>query len=179
VFINDLDLRQIDPTEIRHRLSFLGQEPAFFYGTVAQNMRLAAPDATNEELQRALSMVGINVNDPALPEGMETRMNAFNRRSMSLSFIQRLAIARAFLCKAPVILLDEPANHLDREGDQALMRLILTSKGQSTIVMITARPSHMRAADRVIVLHDGAVVAQGKPDEIVPVLLSQNARAAG
>jgi ATP-binding cassette, subfamily C, bacterial LapB len=179
VRIDTLDLRQIDPAEVRHKLSFLGQEPAFFYGTVAQNMRLAAPDATDEELAHALSMVGIKVDDPVLPEGMETRMNAMNRRSMSLSFIQRLAIARAFLCKAPIILLDEPANHLDREGDEALMRLISKFRGQSTIVMITARPSHMRVSDRVIVLHDGAAVAQGKPEEIVPVLLAQNAKAAG
>ncbi|MGB9142429.1 MAG: ATP-binding cassette domain-containing protein, partial [Aestuariivirga sp.] len=179
VRINDLDLRQIDLEEVRHKLSFLGQEPAFFYGTVAQNMRLAAPDATDEELKRVLSAVGIANNDPHLPEGLETRINALNRRSMSLSFLQRLAIARAFLGKPPVILLDEPANHLDQEGDEALMHMISTFKGKSTIVMITARPSHMRASDRVIVLHDGAAMAQGKPEEIVPVLLSQNVKAAG
>ena len=178
VRINDLDLRQIDPEEVRHKLNFLGQEPAFFYGTVAQNMRLAAPDATDDELKGALSAVGIADSDAHLPDGLETRMNALNRRSMSLSFLQRLAIARAFLGKPPVILLDEPANHLDREGDEAMMHLISTFRGKSTIVMITARPSHMRASDRVIVLHDGAAVAQGKPEEIVPVLLSQNVKAA-
>ncbi len=178
VRIDNLDLRQIDPAEVRHRLSFLGQDPAFFYGTVAQNLRLAAPDASDDELVHALLMVGIRVDDPVLPEGMETRMNAVNRRSMSLSFIQRLAIARAFLCNAPIILLDEPANHLDHEGDAALMRLISRYKGKSTIIMITARPSHMKAADRVIVLHEGAMIAQGKPEEIVPILLSQNTKAA-
>lgn len=179
VRVNDLDLRQIDPAEVRHKFSFLGEEPAFFYGTVAQNLRLAEPDATDQELERALRMVGIGLADPALPEGLETRLNVKNRQSMSLSFIQRLAIARAFLCQAPVILLDEPANHLDREGDEALMRLIARRKGHSTIIMVTARPSHWRAADRVVVLHDGAVAAQGKPDDIVPRLLAQNARAAG
>ena len=179
VRVGDLDLRQIDTAEVRHTLSFLGQDPAFFYGTVAQNMRLVAPDATDDELVRALSMVGIRVDDPALPEGMETRINARNRRSMSLSFIQRLAVARAFVRNAPIILLDEPANHLDREGDEGLMRLIARCRGKSTVIMSTARPSHMRMADRVIVLHEGAVAAQGKPDEIVPILLAQNARAAG
>ena len=179
VRVGDLDLRQIDTAEVRHTLSFLGQDPTFFYGTVAQNMRLVAPDATDDELIRALSMVGIKVNDPALPEGMETRINARNRRSMSLSFIQRLAVARAFVRNAPIILLDEPANHLDREGDEGLMRLIARCRGKSTVIMSTARPSHMRMADRVIVLHEGAVIAQGKPDEIVPILLAQNARAAG
>ena len=179
VRLDDLDLRQIDPVELRQRLSFLGQEPAFFYGTVAQNLRLAAADSTDAELVRALEGVGISIADPILSEGLETRLNAANLRAMSLSFMQRLALARAFLGEAPIILLDEPANHLDREGDEALMRLIAKVRGRSTIVMTTARPSHMRAADRVVVLHEGLVVAQGKPEQIVPRLMAQNARAAG
>jgi ATP-binding cassette subfamily C protein LapB len=179
VRFDDLDLRQIDPTELRQRLSFLGQDPAFFYGTVAQNLRLAAADSTDAELIIALKNVGINVTDPILVEGLETRMNAVNRRAMSLSFIQRLAIARSFLIDAPIILLDEPANHLDREGDEALMRLIAKARGRSTIIMTTARPSHMRAADRVVVLQEGIVVAQGKPEQIVPRLMAQNVKATG
>jgi ABC-type bacteriocin/lantibiotic exporter with double-glycine peptidase domain len=179
VRVDDLDLRQVDPTELRQRLNFLGQEPAFFYGTVAQNLRLAAPDSTDAELIGALASVGISVSDPILVEGLETRLNALNRRAMSLSFMQRLAVARAFLSEAPIILLDEPANHLDREGDEALMRLIAKARGRSAIIMTTARPSHMRAADRVVVLQDGIVVAQGKPEQIVPRLMAQNARATG
>ncbi|MEQ1519925.1 MAG: ATP-binding cassette domain-containing protein [Aestuariivirga sp.] len=179
VRLDDLDLRQVDPAELRQRLDFLGQDPAFFYGTIAQNLRLAAADSTDAELLTALKNVGINVNDPILLEGMETRLNAVNRRAMSLSFIQRLAIARTFLSESPIILLDEPANHLDREGDEALMRLIAKARGRSTIIMTTARPSHMRAADRVVVLHEGVIVAQGKPEQIVPVLMAQNVRAAG
>jgi ATP-binding cassette, subfamily C, bacterial LapB len=179
VRIGDLDLRQMDPAEVRQNLSFLGQESSFFYGTVAQNMRLAAPDATDGELVRALSMVGIKPDNPVLLDGMETRMNAQNRRSMSPAFIQRLAVARAFLRTAPIIILDEPANHLDREGDDALMGLVAKVKGHSTIIMSTARPSHMKLADRVIVLHEGVAIAQGKPEEIVPILLSQNAKATG
>lgn len=179
VRFDDLDLRQIDPTELRQRLGFLGQDPAFFYGTVAQNLRLAAADSTDIELAAALVNVGISIADPILVDGLETRLNAVNRRAMSLSFIQRLAIARTFLVEAPIILLDEPANHLDREGDEALMRLIARARGRSTIIMTTARPSHMRAADRVVVLQDGIVVAQGKPEQIVPRLMAQNVRAAG
>jgi ABC-type bacteriocin/lantibiotic exporter with double-glycine peptidase domain len=179
VRLDDLDLRQIDPRELRQRVSFLGQDPAFFYGTVAQNLRLAAADSTDIELAAALVNIGISIADPILVEGLETRLNAVNRRAMSLSFIQRLAIARSFLTEAPIILLDEPANHLDREGDEALMRLIAKARGRSTIIMTTARPSHMRAADRVVVLQEGNIVAQGKPEQIVPLLMAQNVRAAG
>jgi ATP-binding cassette subfamily C protein LapB len=177
VRLDDLDLRQIDPRELRQRLSFLGQDPAFFYGTVAQNLRLAAADSTDIELAAALVNVGISIADPILVEGLETRLNAVNRRAMSMSFLQRLAIARSFLSEAPIILLDEPANHLDREGDEAMMRLIERARGRSTIIMTTARPSHMRAADRVVVLQEGIIVAQGKPDQIVPRLMAQNVKA--
>jgi len=59
------------------------------------------------------------------------------------------------------------------------MRLIMKARGRSTIIMTTARPSHMRAADRVVVLQEGNLVAQGKPEQIVPILMAQNARATG
>jgi ABC-type bacteriocin/lantibiotic exporter with double-glycine peptidase domain len=140
VRLDDLDLRQIDPAELRQRLSFLGQDPAFFYGTLAQNLRLAAADSTDTELIGALKNVGIDVTDPILVDGMQTRLNAANRR---------------------------------------LMRLIAKAKGRSTIIMTTARPSHMRAADRVVVLQEGTIVAQGRPEQIVPRLMAQNVKATG
>jgi ATP-binding cassette, subfamily C, bacterial LapB len=179
VRLDDFDLRQIDTTEVRQSLSYLGQEPVIFYGTVAQNMRLVAPDASDEELTHALAAVGISVNDPALPNGLETRLNSAARRSMTMPFVQRLALAQVFLRKAPIIFLDEPANHLDRDGDQALMNIIASLRGKCTVIMTTARPSHMKMADKVVVVNDGALAAKGRPEEILPVLLAQQTRMAG
>ena len=170
VRLDDFDLRQVDTTEVRQMLSYLGQDPAMFYGTVAQNMRLVAPDASETELLQALAAVGISRHDPALPDGLETRFNAKNRRAMSPPFVQRLALAQAFLRNSPIVLLDEPANHLDRAGDAALMHMISRLRGSRTIVMTTARPSHMKMADRVVVLNDGVLMAQGKPQDILPSL---------
>jgi len=177
VRIDEFDIRQLDPVELRQTLSFLAQEPVMFYGTVAQNLRLVAPDASDDELTDALSAVGISVADPALPDGLNTRFNARNRRAMSHSFIQRLAIAQAFLRKSPILFLDEPANHLDRLGDEALKNIIARAKGRQTIIMTTARPSHMKLADRIVVMNDGAIAAAGRPDEILPALMQQSSRA--
>ncbi|MFT3670500.1 peptidase domain-containing ABC transporter [Aestuariivirga sp.] len=179
VRLDDFDLRQIDTTEVRQSLGYLGQDPSMFYGTVAQNLRLVAPDASDDELVYALGAVGISVDDPALPEGLETRLNSSARRSMTMPFIQRLALAQVFLRKSPVLFLDEPANHLDRDGDQALMNIIAGLRGKSTVIMTTARPSHMKMADKIVVLNDGAMVAKGRPEEILPVLLAQQSRMAG
>jgi len=84
---------------------------------------------------------------------------------------QRLALARAYVKDAPIYLFDESGNNLDREGDLCLMRKLTAMRGRTTIVLITHRPSHMRLADRVLYLQDGAVVHDGKPDQVLPLIL--------
>ena len=68
-------------------------------------------------------------------------------------------------------LLDEPANNLDRLGEEALLRKLDALRGKATVIMVTQRPSHMSMADRVIYMQDGAVLFDGKPDKIVPLIL--------
>ncbi len=176
--LDELDIRQLDPNEMRQSIGFLPQEPTLFFGTVAQNLRLVAPDATNDELVGALSALGLPPGHATLPEGILTRLSASLRQSLSPAIMQRLALARMFVRDWPVLLFDEPSSHLDREGDEALLAAIAKVRGRATIIMVTARPSHMRKSDRVIVMHEGQIVGQGKPDDIVPALLSQNSKQA-
>ncbi len=178
VRLDSLDLRQLDASETRQAIGFLAQEPSFFFGTVAQNLRLVAPDATDVELIGALEALGISLDSPMLPEGLATTFSAVNRRAMSPAFFQRIALARMFVRPWPILLFDEPGAHLDREGDEALMQALSRLKGSSTIVMVTARPSHMRLSDRVVVMQEGQISGQGKPEEVVPALLAQAARSA-
>lgn len=176
--LDDLDIRQLDPNEMRQSIGFLPQEPTLFFGTVAQNLRLVAPDATNDELVAVLAALGLPPGHTALPDGIETRLSASLRQSLSPAIMQRITLARMFVRDWPILLFDEPSNHLDREGDEALIAAIERLRGRATIIMVTARPSHMRRSDRVVVMHEGQIVGQGKPDEIVPALLSQNAANA-
>jgi ABC-type bacteriocin/lantibiotic exporter with double-glycine peptidase domain len=178
VRLDGRDLRQLDPAETRHAIGYLCQEPTLFFGTIAQNLRLTAPDASRDELLAAFASMGIEPDHPALPDGLDTRFNAINRQAMSPAFIQRVALARMFVRPFPILLFDEPGTHLDREGDEALIASIQRLKGRCTIVMVTSRPSHMRLSDHVVVLHDGQVVGQGKPEDIVPVLLAQASKTA-
>ncbi|MDO9439507.1 MAG: ATP-binding cassette domain-containing protein [Beijerinckiaceae bacterium] len=176
--IDGLDLRQLDLSMVRRSIGYLPQNPILFHGTVAQNLRLSAPDASDRELVAALASMGIAPNHPMLPDGVHTPLSAITRQAMSPSFVQRLALACVFVRERSIFLFDDASTHLDNAGDLALMAAIQRLKGRSTIIMATARPSHMRASDRVVVLKDGQVVRDGPPDAIVPHLMSATSQSA-
>ena len=81
-------------------------------------------------------------------------------------------LARAFVKDAPIYLLDEPGAQLDNAGDEILVQTLKALKGRATVVMVTHRPSHMHLADRVVVMHRGAVAMVGPPEQIVPMILN-------
>lgn len=163
--LDGMDLRQIDPVELRRAIGYVPQESSLFRGTIAQNLRLVRPAATDEELQRALALAGA-MNDVALlPEGIATRIGDGATERLSASLRQKLALARAYLTRAPVLLFDEPAATLDMEGDRWFVEALRKLKGHSTIFLVTHRPSHIRLADVAVVLQGGMVRALGTPAE--------------
>ena len=161
----DVDLRQMDPIDLRQRIAYVPQKPDIFYGSIAQNLRLSNPLATNEELEQAAQMTGLLdlVND--LPEGFDTRIGLGQLQDLPPGFLQRLSLTRAVVRKAPIIVLDEPGQSLDTAGDQDLMDLLEALRGNTTVVMVSHRPSHIRMSDSVIVMNEGVVEYQGAPDE--------------
>jgi ATP-binding cassette subfamily C protein LapB len=90
----------------------------------------------------------------------------------------RLSIARALVKKPAILLFDDPGNALDRAGDAAFMAHLDVLRGKSTVLLVTARPSHMRVADRVIEMRGGMVGAVGTPETIVPRILARMTDAA-
>lgn len=172
VLVDGLDLRQLDLGDLRRSSAYLQQTTTFFHGTIAQNLRFVAPEASEADLLEALAHFDITFPNPLFPEGLETRMTTAVREQWSASVVQRLLLARTFVVHRPILLLDEPASYLDRRGDERLMARIAALKGRSTVVMVTARPSHMNASDRVVLLADGNVAAQGPPSVIVPRILA-------
>ncbi len=171
VHIDGLDLRQLDMGELRHAIGYAPQKVTFFHGTIKQNLRLAHPEATDEEIKKACDDAGLSDYINTLPDGLETRLNDQFQRQMADGVRQRLILARAYIKDAPIYLLDEPGSNLDREDDMRLMRKLTSMRGHATIIIVTHRPSHMRIADRVIYLQDGTVVHDGKPDQVLPLIL--------
>jgi len=167
VAVDGLDIRQIDPAEWRAALGIVPDYPTFFYGSVAQNMRLGCPEASDEDLNLAAEEAGLWEHRALLPEGLETRLTSAVLRGLPGNLIQKIMLARAYCRNAKIVLLDQPATNLDREGDLALQRKILSLKGHATVVLVTHRPSHMRLADRLVVLDQGLVAMDGPTEKVM------------
>ncbi|MGF1606702.1 MAG: peptidase domain-containing ABC transporter [Rhodothalassiaceae bacterium] len=166
VALDGLDIRQIDPLEVRRAVALVPQSGHLFHGTLAQNLRLSNPMASEADLAQALRLAGLYDEIMALPEGLETRVGDQAVWQLNAGFRQRLSLARAYVRDAPVMLLDEPAQALDETGDTALMQALQQFHGQRTILMVSHRPSHVKLADKVLVLDRGQLVLSGTPDEI-------------
>jgi ABC-type bacteriocin/lantibiotic exporter with double-glycine peptidase domain len=167
VLVDDMDLRQIDPTEWRSQIAFLPETANFFYGTLAQNIRLSRPDASDAEVVRALKEMGLDGDEQLMCEGIDRRLTAADLENFSDALKQRLALARCFIKDAPIYLLDNPAASLDTASELHLLKKLTALRGRATVLFTTFRPSHMRLADRVILLKDGQVFLDGAPDKVL------------
>lgn len=170
VLIDGIDIRQLECAELRHAVAYVPQTCDLFHGSIAQNLRLANPTASDSDLAQAALDAGLMDDVVALPEGFETRLTDRLQRQLPSGFKQRLMLARAYIKDAPIYLLDEPAKNLDNEGDHELMRKLQGLRGRATVLIVTQRPSHMRLADRVIYLDGGRVLLDGPPSEVLPQL---------
>lgn len=173
IYVDGLDLRQLDKGEWRQAIGVGLQSLDLFHGTVAQNIRLAKPDASDEEIESIATKLGIDrYFGGALDLGLETRCTTMARTAWPDPLLSRINLARAFIKTAPIYILDEPAVTLDHAGEQALLSIIAERRSTSTIIMTTQRPSHMRIADKVVWLERGVVRDIGAPDQVVPKVLA-------
>ena len=141
----------------------------FYHGSIAQNLRLAEPTATDQDVRNALDEAGLTSFIAGLPEGINTRLSESCQTLTSAEMKQRLNLARAYIkTKASLYLFDEPGEGLDDEGEAALIAKLNKLRGRATTLITTQRPSHMRLVDRIIYLERGRILMDGRPDEILP-----------
>jgi ABC-type multidrug transport system fused ATPase/permease subunit len=160
------DLRGITLKSLREQIALVTQEPILFCASVAENIAYGRPGATQDEIEAAARSAGAHEFIERLPEKYETRI-AERGVTLSSGQRQRLAIARAFLKNAPVLILDEPTSALDSETeDRLLQTLEQLMKGRTTII-IAHRLSTVRAANRIIVLQDGRIAETGAHEELL------------
>ena len=170
VTIDGIDVRQLDPLDIRQHIGFVPQTSELMYGTVAQNFRLAVPTALDQEIVEAARLADVHEAILRLPEGYSTRLNAAMMAELPEGFKQKLSIARALLRNPSILIFDEPGQMLDESGDRALIATLQRLRGRSTVIVVTHRPSHMRVADRLIVLNLGRIQFNGPPAEALAKL---------
>ncbi|MBN8928899.1 MAG: ABC transporter ATP-binding protein [Rhodospirillales bacterium] len=154
------DLRTLDPAALRDMIAVVTQDTTLFHGTIAENLRLGRPDATEAELVAAATAANAHGFVRELPDGYDTVIGERGAR-LSGGQRQRLAIARALLRDAPILVLDEALSSVDAENEaiiqQALDRLM---QGRTTLIL-AHRLSSVIGADRILVLQDGTVAQEG------------------
>jgi len=154
-----VDLRQLDGEAARRQIAWAPQDPHVFHTSLAANLRLARPEATDADLAGMLERVGLGAWLQGLPAGLDTVLGE-RGNSVSGGERQRLGVARALLADRPVLVLDEPTAHLDADNESRLRAAVLTASAGKTLLWITHRLDDLDAFDEVIELRDGKVVAQ-------------------
>lgn len=171
IAVDKMDLRQLNAMDLRRAIAYVPQITHMFHGTIAQNIRLNNSLATDQEIHSAAEEAGVLEEILALPEGFDTRLGDTMIDRMPPGFLRSLSMARAFVSPAKILLLDEPGASLDEESDNRFVEQLKKMKGKRSIVMVSHRPSHIRLADKAVLMDQGSVAHIGNPDEVVALLL--------
>lgn len=149
VVVDGLDTAAVEPGAVRARLAVVEQRTFLFVGTIAENLRIADPGASDGRLWEALETAGLRAEVEAMPRGLDTPVGEHGTL-LSGGQAQRLAIARAALRDAAVLILDEPTSQVDLAGEAAILAALDRLAAGRTVLMIAHRPGAILAADRVI-----------------------------
>lgn len=171
VLVDGVDLRQLDPVDLRRNIGYVSQDTTLFYGTLRDNIAIGAPYADDAAVLAAAEAAGLTEFVNRHPEGFDMRIG---ERGESLSGGQRqsVAIARAMLMDPPILLLDEPTSAMDFSSEQQFKQRLKEVAGHKTMLIVTHRNSLLELATRVIVIDDGRVVADGPRDQVIQALQS-------
>ncbi|KIP51693.1 ABC transporter ATP-binding protein [Leucobacter komagatae] len=164
--LDGIDLRELDPADMRRAIVMVTQEAYLFSGTVAENIALGKPDATPEQIRAAAIAVGADEFISALPDGYDTDVNKRGGR-VSAGQRQLVSFARAFLADPAVLILDEATASLDLPSERLVQDALQTLLADRTAIIIAHRLSTVAIADRVLVMEHGRVVEDGSPGELI------------
>jgi ATP-binding cassette subfamily B protein len=166
VTLDGVDLRDIVQAELRRHVVMVTQENFMFAGTVADNIRFGRPDASEDEIRSAATVVGADQFIEQLPQGYDTDVAARGGR-LSAGQRQLVAFARAVLADPAVLILDEATSSLDIPSERLVHRAMQTVLADRTAVVIAHRLSTVQSADRVLVLDGGRIVEDGSPQDLI------------
>lgn len=171
ILIDGIDVRQIDPAELRRATGFVSQDVSLFYGTLKDNIALGAPFADDQDIIAAAEIAGVTEFANRHPRGFDMLIG---ERGESLSGGQRqsVGIARAVLNDSPILLLDEPSSAMDHQSEDALKTRLRRFTAGKTMILVTHRTSLLELVDRLIVIDNGQIMADGPKAQVVEALQS-------
>ena len=169
VRVGGTDVRDMPTAQLMEQLSMVFQDVYLFDDTLAANVRVGDPNATEEQVRRAADLAGVTEVVDRLPHGWDTRVGE-GGRALSGGERQRVSIARALLKRAPIVLLDEATSALDAENEANIVAAMEELRRTSTLIVIAHKLETIAAADQVVVLgDDGRVAQRGRHEELVDV----------
>ena len=169
VLVDGIDLRQLDPAELRRNIGYVPQDVTLFYGSLRDNIAMGLPQADDAAVARAARIAGLAEFVDAHPHGYGMLVG---ERGASLSGGQRqaVAVARALIADPPILLLDEPTAAMDHASEEALKQQLREHAAGKTMIVVTHRTSLLDLVDRIIVVDAGRIVADGPKAQVVDAL---------
>lgn len=169
VTMDGTDIRQIDPAELRHFLGYVPQDIVLFQGTLRDNITMGVNDIDDQNVLHATEMSGVNEFVKKHPSGFDMRVEEFGR-GLSGGQRQSVAMARALLLDPPVLVLDEPTSNMDNRSEIRLKNYLAKTIQEKTVVLITHRASLLDMVNRLIVIDNGAIVADGPKNFVLEAM---------
>ena len=151
---------------LRNKMAWVPQKPFLFSGTIAENIALAKPDATEEQIKHIAEMAGIKNEIDAMPDGFNTELRE-GGSNLSGGQRQRLTLARALLSDADILLLDDPFSALDIKTEVIVRQNLKENYGDKTMILVTQRLPNLIEADRIFVLNEGQIEEQGSHHDLL------------
>lgn len=166
ITIGGQPLYTIDPLEIRKKISMVSQRTYLFHGTIRENLLIAKPDATDDELYEICQKAGILDFVNSLPRKLDASL-VEQAKNISSGQIQRISIARALLKDAPILILDEPTSNVDAENEEKIQATLQEIAQSKTTLVIAHRLRTVRDADKIIVIDKGRIAEEGTHRELI------------
>ncbi|SSW72582.1 type I secretion system permease/ATPase [Achromobacter agilis] len=169
VLLDGIDVRQIDPADVRRAIGHVPQDPLLFYGSLKHNLAMGAPYADDASILAAANLAGVSDFANLHPNGFDM---VIGERGESLSGGQRqsVAVARALINDPPILLLDEPSSNMDHQSEAQLRKRLGEASETKTILLVTHRTALLDLVDRLIVIDNGHIVADGPKEQVVEAL---------
>lgn len=169
ILLGKLDVAQIDPADWRGTVGYVGQESRLFYGSLRENVMIGRPDASADELLRVLELTGLDHVAKKHPMGINLPIGEMGE-GLSGGQRQLVSLARTLLAKPSVLLMDEPTSAMDAQTEAVFMSHLVRATVGQTMILVTHRTSLLSLVDRILVVDEGRIVADGPKDKVIAAL---------
>ncbi|SNY69719.1 type I secretion system permease/ATPase [Enterobacter sp. CC120223-11] len=169
MLIGGIDVAQVDPADWRKTVGYVGQDARLFYGTLRENVMIGRPDASTDELLRVLQLTGLDHVAQKHPMGINLPIGEMGE-GLSGGQRQLVSLARSLLARPQILLLDEPTSAMDTQTEAIFMQRLHNATQGQTLILVTHRTSLLNLVDRILIVDEGRVVADGPKKDIIAAL---------